>query len=66
MKPVTEKVEEGDSEGVSKGTSSVEKVEHEHKEEGDRSNRKFDELPSDRAYVVVPRDALFAGPKVKS
>ena len=35
------------------------------KREGDRSNPKFDELPSEKAYVVVPRDALFAYPDIE-
>ena len=32
------------------------------KREGDVTNEKFDELPSDKAYVVVPRNTLYAGP----
>ena len=35
------------------------------KREGDRSNPKFDDLPSEKAYVVVPRDALFACPDIE-
>jgi hypothetical protein len=35
------------------------------KREGDVKSEKFDELPSKKAYLVVPTIALYAGPETK-
>jgi hypothetical protein len=35
------------------------------KTEGDETSEKFDPLPSDKAYVVVPTNALYAGPETE-